>query len=340
MKYGLIKGDHVKSRILGESGLRVSAIGLGCMAMSEFYGKASRTACVRTIHRALDFGITLIDTAPSYGAAPFGEAANEALVGRALHGRRDRVVLATKFGIVQIGGKRTVDNSAAYIRRTIDESLLRLRTDHVDIYYLHRRDPNVPIEDVVDVMAKLVEAGKVRHLGLSEVSGETLRSAHKVHPIAVLQSEYSLMSRHIEDEILPVAQELGVGVVAYAPMGRALLTGDLRSLDGLESNDLRRSHPRFQHANLKRNLTLVDRARAMARDIGCTPAQLALAWLLTKCSDLVPIPGTNQIRHLEENVAAASISLTAQQVRTLEDAFRPDHVLGARNTPAALALME
>jgi aryl-alcohol dehydrogenase-like predicted oxidoreductase len=310
------------------------------MAMSEFYGKADQASCIRAIRRAIDLGVTLIDTAPSFGAPRYGEAANEKLVGRALKGRRDRVVLATKFGVVRDRGRRTVDNSPSYIRQTIDESLTRLRVDHIDIYYLHRRDPGVPIEDAVDAMAELVVAGKVRHLGLSEVNTETLRRASKVHPIVALQSEYSLISRHIEDEILPAAQELGVGIVAYAPIGRALLAGGLRSLAGLEPNDLRRSHPRFQHNSLRHNLTMVDRARVMARDIGCTPAQLALAWILTRCPEVVPIPGTNQVRHLEENLAAADISLTPDQMRTLENAFRPHDVVGARNTPSALALME
>jgi len=338
--FGTYQGDLVQNRRLGETGLNVSAVGLGCMALSEFYGKADQASCIRTIRRAVDLGVTLIDTAPSYGAPSYGEAANEELVGMALRGRRDGVVLATKFGVVGARGQRTVDNSPAYIRRAIDESLARLRVDHVDIYYLHRRNPSIPIEDVVDTMADLVAAGKVRYLGLSEVSTETLRRACKVHPIAVLQSEYSLISRHLEDEILPAAQDLGVGIVAYAPMGRALLAGGLTSLDGLEPNDLRRSHPRFQHNNLRHNLALVDRVRAVAQHIGCTPAQLALAWLLAKGRNIVPIPGTNQVRHLEENAAAVDIRLTAHQIRTLEDALRPDEVVGARNTLAGLALME
>jgi aryl-alcohol dehydrogenase-like predicted oxidoreductase len=330
----------VQKRSLGRAGLAVSAIGLGCMGMSEFYRRADERAGIRTIHRAIELGVTFLDTAPSYGAPPYGESANERLVGRALRGRRDAVVLATKFGVVRTGEKRTIDNSPAYIRRAIDESLDRLGTDHVDLYYLHRRDPAVPIEDVVGTMAELVQAGKVRHLGLSEVSAETLRRACAVHPITALQSEYSLFSRQLEDDILPTARSLGVGIVACSPVGRALLTGRLTSLDGLEPHDLRRIHPRFQAGNLARNLALVNRVQAIAAERGCTPGQLALAWLLAKGADIVPIPGTGQVRHLEENATAAGVALTAAQVRTLEEAAPREAVAGARNTPDSLALME
>ncbi|GAB3166066.1 aldo/keto reductase [Amycolatopsis stemonae] len=327
-------------RELGESGLKVSAIGLGCMGMSEFYGRADEAAGVDTIRRAIDHGITLIDTAPSFGAEPYGESANERLVGRALRGRRDAVVLATKFGFVRSGDDRVVDNSPGYIRRSVDESLARLGTDHIDLYYLHRRNPHVPVEEVILTMKDLVQAGKVRHLGLSEVNAETLRQACAIHPITALQSEYSLLSRHIEDKILPTAQELGVSVVAYAPVGRGLLTGELTTLDGLEPTDLRRLQPRFQDGNLGRNLALVERVHAVAEEVGCTTAQLALAWLLAKDDGIVPIPSTTSYRHVEENAAAVDIVLSPAQVRELDEAIRPGDVVGDRNTAASLALME
>jgi len=310
------------------------------MGMSEFYRTPDEAACIRTIQHAIDLGVAFLDTAPSYGAPPYGESANERVVGRALAKRRGAVVLATKCGVLRAGEKRIVDNSPAYIRRAIDESLKRLGVDYVDLYYLHRRDPRVPIEDAVGTMAVLVQAGKVLCLGLSEVSAQTLRRACAVHPITALQSEYSLLSRQLEQEILPTARDLGVGIVAYSPVGRALLTGRLTSLAGLKPNDLRLLHPRFQQGNLKQNLTLVDRVRAIATNLACTPAQLALAWLLAKGDDIVPIPGTNQIRHLEENAAAADITLTTEQIKALEEAAPPHDVAGERNTPDGLALME
>ncbi|GIJ44342.1 oxidoreductase [Virgisporangium aliadipatigenens] len=330
----------MQRRTLRLGGPEVSAIGLGCMPMSEFYGPADEASCIRAVRRAVDLGVTLIDTAPSYGASRYGPAANEEIVARALKGRRDRVLLATKVGFVKARGGWTVRNTPAFIRRSIDESLTRLKVDHVDIYYLHRRDPRVPLEDVIDAMAGLVAAGKVRRLGLSEVGAETLRQAEKIHPIAVLQTEYSLLSRHIEDSVLPVARELGIGVVAYAPLGRALLADGLTSLDGLAPTDLRRSQPRFQGGNLSHNLALVGRLRALAAEWGRTPAQLALAWLLSKGADIVPIPSTRRVRHVEENVAATRIALTAEQVASLEAACDPSQVLGARNSSAGMALME
>jgi aryl-alcohol dehydrogenase-like predicted oxidoreductase len=330
-------------RVLGARQLIVSAIGLGCMGMSDFYGTLDRPSSIAAIRRAIELGITLIDTAPCFGVPRYGEEANEELVARALKGRRDQVVLATKVGFVRTKTNdktiRTVNNSPAHISRAIDKSLARLRVEHVDLYYLHRRDPRVAIEEVVGAMAELVKAGKVRHLGLSEVSAETLRRACAVHPISVLQCEYSLISRHIEDEILPVAQELKVGIVAYAPIGRALLTGRITSVDALAPNDLRRRHPRFQHDNFRSNLSLLGRVREAAQELGCTPAQLALAWLLAKAPDIVPIPGMNQVRHVEENVAAADIQLTREQVEMLDRAIQRDGVAGERNTPAHLALM-
>jgi aryl-alcohol dehydrogenase-like predicted oxidoreductase len=310
------------------------------MGMSEFYRTPDEAACIRTIQRGIELGVTFLDTAPSYGARPYGEAANERAVGRAIAKRRDAVALATKCGMLRAGEQIVVDNSPAYIRRAIDESLERLGVDYVDLYYLHRRDPQVPIEEAVGAMAELVQAGKARCLGLSEVSADTLRRACAVHPITALQSEYSLLSRQLEDEILPAARELGVGVVAYSPVGRALLTGRLTSLASLGPNDLRRRHPRFQQENLKQNLALIDRVRALSANLGCSPAQLALAWLLAKGDDIVPIPGTNQVRHLEENAAAGNITLAPAQVRALEEAAPPAAVAGARNTPHSLALME
>ncbi len=330
----------MRYRTLGATGPRVSALGLGVMPMSEFYGKADPESSVRTIQRALDLGVTLIDTAAAYGAPEHGEAANEELVGRAIKGVRDRVVLATKFGVVRARGTRFVNNSPAYARLAIERSLTRLGVERVDIYYLHRWDRSVPIQDVVGTMAELVKEGKVGHLGLSEVGAQTLRLAHREHPITALQSEYSLLSRHIETDILPTAQELGVGLVAYAPMGRALLAGALRSVDRLHRKDLRRTHPRFRPSSLHGNLSLVDRFAGIARDAGCTPAQLALAWLLDRSPHLVPIPSTSKVRHLEENLRAVDVTLTEDHMRALETAFRPDAVLGERNTPAALALME
>jgi aryl-alcohol dehydrogenase-like predicted oxidoreductase len=330
----------VQKRVLGDTRLKVSAIGLGCMGMSEFYHAPDAAACIRTIQHAIDLGVVFLDTASCYGAASYGEPANEQVVGRALAKRRDAVVLATKCGLLLAGQQRIADNSPAHIRGAIDESLKRLGVDHVDLYYLHRRDPRVPIEDAVGAMAELVQAGKVLCIGLSEVSAETLRRACAVHPITALQSEYSLLSRQLEAEILPAARDLGVGIVAYSPVGRALLTGRLTTLAGLGVNDLRRRHPRFQQDNLKQNLALVHRAQVIARELRCTPAQLALAWLLAKGDDIVPIPGTRQIRHLEENAAAADIALTEAQVAALEAATRPEDVAGERNTPDVLALME
>jgi aryl-alcohol dehydrogenase-like predicted oxidoreductase len=335
-----VPGPLVPRRQLGESGLEVSAIGLGSMPMSEFYGPADRDACERTIHRAVELGVTFFDTAAAFGAAPHGEAANEEFLGRALRAHRDQVVLATKFGVRRAGRTRIADNSAAHIRRSIDESLRRLGTDHVDLYYMHRRDPATPIEETVGTMAELVEAGKVRHLGLSEVAGETLRRACKVHQITAVQSEYSLMSRHIEHDLLDVARELGVGVVAYAPLGRALLTSERPGVTEIgDPRDLRFGMPRFRAPNLRRNLELVDRVQPLAKHLGCSLAQLSLAWLLAKGEDIVPIPSTRKVRHLEENLGACRIRLSAAQVRTLDLIFRPHAVAGERNTPEAMTLM-
>jgi aryl-alcohol dehydrogenase-like predicted oxidoreductase len=307
----------MKYRNLGNDGPAVSALGLGCMGMSEFYGPTDEAGSIETIHRALDLGVTFLDTADMYGRGH-----NEQLIGRAIQGRRDQVVLATKFGVVRGDAlNRGVDSSPEYARRAIDASLQRLGVDHVDLYYLHRRNPQVPIEDTVGGMAELVAAGKVRQIGLSEVNAETLRRAHAVHPIAALQSEYSLWTRDVEAEILPAARELGVTLVAYSPVGRGFLTGTIQSTEDLAADDFRRFNPRFQGDNLAQNLKLVETVRTTAAEIGCTPVQLALAWLLAKGDDIVPIPGTKRVKYLEENLGALDVTLTADQVRVLDDAL-------------------
>ena len=309
---------RLPTRQLG--GLRVSAVGLGCMGMSQSYGaaasgRADDAAGVAVIHRAIDLGVTLFDTAEVYGPH-----ANERLVGRAVNDRRDRVVLATKFGFRYAGGPIAgVDSSPANVKRVCDESLARLGTDHIDLYYQHRVDPAVPIEDTVGAMAELVAAGKVRFLGLSEAGAGTLRRACAVHPIAALQSEYSLWERGVEADILPVCRELGVGFVPFSPLGRGFLTGQIRSFDDLDPADYRRRDPRFQGDNFAKNLTLAARVAALAAAKGVTPAQVALAWLLAQGDDIVPIPGTTRLAGLEENVAAVGVTLTGPELAELGD---------------------
>jgi len=306
----------VPHRALGRSGLSVSAQGLGCMGMSFAYGAPDAAEATATIDRALELGITLLDTADIYG---FGE--NEQLVGRAIAGRRDDVVLATKFGIfIDPDGRddRSVRGDPAYVRQACDASLERLGVDHIDLYYQHRPDTEVPIEETVGAMADLVGAGKVRYLGLSEASAGTVRRAAAVHPIAALQTEWSLFSRDIEAEIVPACRELGVGLVPYSPLGRGLLTGAVSSLDELQSDDFRRTQPRFQGDNLRRNLELVAVVREIAADLGATPGQVALAWLQAQGDDVVPIPGTKRRRYLEENAAALDLELPADDVARLE----------------------
>jgi aryl-alcohol dehydrogenase-like predicted oxidoreductase len=321
----------VKYRTLGTNGLEVSALGLGCMGMSAFYGPSDQAESLATLRRALEIGVTFWDTSDMYGVG-----ANEELIAKVLAGHRGQVQLATKFAIRTIDGKRKVDNSPAWIRQAIDASLRRLGTDNVDLYYLHRRDPQVPIEETVGVMAELVTAGKVRHLGLSEVNGETLRRAHAVHPIAAVQSEWSLWTRGLEREVVPVARELGVGLVPYSPLGRGALTGAL-DVDSLAPDDFRRSNPRFIPGNLDRNATLVEAVAKVAGQIGCTPAQAALAWLLAQGEDVVPIPGTRKVSRLEENAAAAELVLTAEQVAALAAAIPPEQVAGDRYVDAGMA---
>ena len=318
------------SRTLGTAApLTVSALGLGCMGMSEFYGAPDESAGIATIHRALDLGVTFLDTADMYG--PF---TNEQLVGKAIAGRRDEVQLATKFGNERRpdGSRVGINGTPEYVRIACDASLQRLGTDHIDLYYQHRVDPNVPIEETVGAMAELVEAGKVRHLGLSEASAATIRRAHATHPITALQTEYSLFTRDVEDEILPTLRELGIGLVPYSPLGRGLLTGTITSEDALDENDSRRSpyFPRFQGAALEANLALVDRIREIAEAKGCTPGQLALAWVLAQGEDVAPIPGTKRITYLEQNVDALSVTVTPEDLATLDEAVPRDAVAGPR----------
>jgi aryl-alcohol dehydrogenase-like predicted oxidoreductase len=323
-------------RTLGRDGLDVSALGLGCMGMSEFYGPADDEQSIKTIHRALSLGITLLDTADMYGIGK-----NEQLVGTAIADRRDDAVVATKFGIVREEGQpMRVDSSPEYARRACEASLRRLGVDHIDLYYMHRRNPDVPIEETVGGMAELVEEGKVRHLGLSEVSADTLRAACAVHPIAALQSEWSLWTRGIEAEIVPAARELGVGIVPYSPVGRGFLTGAYGSLDRLSPNDFRRYNPRFQGDNLQANMRLVERVREVADDVGCTPVQLALAWLLHQGDDVVPIPGTKRVKYVEENAEAAEISLTADHLGALDEAVPVGAAAGERYAEDSMRSVE
>ena len=316
----------MQQRVLGQ-GLRVSAIGLGCMSMSGVYGDHDDAESAATLARALELGITLFDTADVYG--PF---ANEALVGRALSPVRDAVVITTKFGLVRAstGQHLGVNGTPAYVRRSCDLSLQRLGTDYIDLYMQHRVDPETPIEETVWAMADLVKAGKVRFIGLSEASADTIRRAHAVHPISVVQSEYSLLSRDVEDEILPVCLELGIGFMAYSPLGRGFLTGAIASAGDLAPGDYRHKDPRFQGAALDTNLALVQRVTQLAAEVGCTPAQLALSWLLTRGDHVVPIPGTKRRASLEQNAVAASISLTPDILRRIEEIVPADAVSGAR----------
>ncbi|HEY3551851.1 MAG TPA: aldo/keto reductase [Gaiellaceae bacterium] len=313
-------------RRLGKQGLEVFALGLGCMGMSEFYGTTDEGEAIATIHRALELGIDFLDTADMYG-----RGANEKLVGKAIRDRRDQVVLATKFGNVRSGdGSREVRGDAEYVRDACDASLQRLGLDHVDLYYQHRVDFRVPIEEMVGAMAGLVESGKVRYLGLSEASPETVRRAHAVHPISALQSEYSLWTRDPEDGPLETCRELGIGFVAYSPLGRGFLTGRIQSAEDLEEGDFRRNNPRFQGENFQRNLDLVARVEEIADEKGRMPGQIALAWLLSRGEDVVPIPGTKRVRYLEENAEAADVELTDEELERIEQAFPKGAAAGER----------
>jgi aryl-alcohol dehydrogenase-like predicted oxidoreductase len=323
---------HVRE--LGKSGLMTSALGLGCMGMSEFYGKTDDAESIATIHRALDIGVTFLDTADMYGVG-----INEELVGRAISDRRDEVVLATKFGNVRgpKGEFLGVDGSARYVREACDASLRRLGVETIDLYYQHRVDPKVPIEETVGAMSELVTAGKVRHLGLSEASAETIRRAYDVHPIAALQTEYSLWTRDVESEILPTVRELGIGFVAYSPLGRGFLTGAFKDPQDIPADDYRRHNPRFMGENFSKNIALVNVVNDIARAKNATASQIALAWLLSRGDDVVPIPGTKRVRYLEENARAVDIVLDPSERDLIESTFPFGVTSGTRYPEAGMA---
>lgn len=323
----------MKMRKLGRSGPEVSAVGLGCMGMSAFYGGADEAQSIAVIHRALDLGVTLFDTAEMYGPHT-----NEVLLGKALKDRRDEAFIATKFGINrQPDGSAITDGSPANVRRAVEGSLSRLGVDHIDLYYQHRIDPNTPIEETVGAMAELVKEGKVRFLGLSEAAPATIRKAHAEHPITALQTEYSLWSRDPEDELLGVVRELGIGFVPYSPLGRGFLSGEIKSIDDLAPDDFRRTNPRFAGDNFQKNLDLVAAVGAIAADKGVTAAQLALAWVLAQGEDLVPIPGTRRIATLEQNAAAADIVLTPDDLARIEAVFPRGAAAGERYAPGGMS---
>jgi aryl-alcohol dehydrogenase-like predicted oxidoreductase len=328
----------MKTRKLGKNGPSVSELGLGCMGMSEFYGGTDEAESVGTIHRSLELGITFLDTADIYGIGD-----NEELVGKAIRGKREKVFLATKFGIVRSKSDpalRGVNGKRDYVKTSCEASLKRLGVDRIDLYYQHRVDPKTPIEETVGAMAELVKEGKVRYLGLSEAGAQTIRRAHTVHPISALQTEYSLWSRDPEDGILAVTRELGIAFVAYSPLGRGFLTGRFREFEDLAENDFRRFSPRFQGENFQKNLDLVERVGELAKEKGCTPGQLALAWLLAQGDDIIPIPGTKRRRYLEENAAAADVGLSAKDLKRIDEVAPPGVAAGSRYPEHLMALLD